>query len=251
MHEIGRIVVIKLPGVFGIDMSITNNVLLLWLAAAIAFTVLTLAFRRKEPVAHGTFQNLFEGLYQFIDDNVSRDNLGPGAKAWTPLLASLFFFILVGNLLGMVPDPHHFKAATSNLSVTVGLAIMVYAIVITVDIRIHGLKGFLRKFVPEGLPRGIGLLVAPIEVISWLAKPVSLAVRLFANMMAGHALLLIFISLQVTALWYLKALPLVGAVAMACFELFVCFIQAFIFTMLAGMYISDALAAQHATEGAK
>lgn len=241
MHDIDKTVLIHLPRLFGIDLSITNEVLLLWLTAGVTFLLLSLAFRRRSPVAHGVFQNIFEGLYDFVDRNIVRENLGVKGATWTPLLATLFFFILFGNLMGMVPDPHHFKAVTSNLSVTVALAAIVYTVVITVDIRRNGLKGFLLKFIPQGLPRGVGLLVMPIEIISWLAKPVSLAIRLFANMMAGHALLLIFISLQVTALWYLKALPLIGAVAMACFELFVSFIQAFIFTMLAGIYISDAI----------
>ena len=116
-----------------------------------------------------------------------------------------------------------------------------FATTIVVNIRTHGVFGFLKKFSPSGLPLVVKILAVPIEVISWLARPLSLAIRLCANMMAGHALILIFLGMAGSAMWLLKPLPYAGAIIMSAFELFVSFVQAFIFTLLAGMYIKDAL----------
>jgi len=241
MHEIHRQVLIPLPTLMGIDFSITNEVLLLWLAAATTFIVLTLAFRRKNPIATGVFQNIFEGLFDFVDHEVIKGGLGEDGRKWTPFLVSLFFFVLFANLLGMIPLPEHFKAATSNLSVTAALALLVFATTIVAGIHQHGLVRFLKKFLPPGLPPWVRVFVVPIEVISWLAKPISLAIRLFANMMVGHALILVFIGLALAGKWSIKPLPLAGAILMSVFELFVCFIQAFIFAMLAGIYLKEAI----------
>jgi len=245
MHEIPRTVVFRLPTVLGMDLSITNEVLLLWLAAGVTFVLLALACRRRGPVARGWFQNLFEALIQFIEKEVIRDTVGKQGREWAPFLLALFFFLLIANLLGMVPLPDVFQAATANLSVTAGLALMVFAITMVVAIRANGFIGFLRSFVPGGVPRAVAVLIVPIEVVSWLAKPASLAVRLFANMVAGHALLLVFVSLEVVAAWFLLPLPLAGAVVMSLFEIFVCFIQAFVFTLLTAIYISEAASTVH------
>lgn len=243
MHEIRRRVLVGLPTVLGVDLSITNEVVLLWLAAAVTFIVLTLALRRRDSVPHGVFQNVFDGLLEFVEEEVVRGCIGKEGRAWAPFLLTLFFFILFANLLGMVPLPDHFKAVTSNLSVTAALALIVFMSTIMISIRRHGVIGFLKKFVPSGLPKWVIVMVAPIEVISWLAKPVSLSIRLFANIMVGHALILVFVGLALAANWFIKPLPLAGAVVMSAFELFVSFIQAFIFAMLAGIYIREAIEA--------
>ncbi len=241
MHEIPRQVLIKLPTLWGIDLSITNEVLLLWIAAALTFVVVAVACRRREPVARGAFHNFMEALIDFIDKSVGDEILGEHRHRWSPFLLTLFFLILFSNLLGLVPLPSHVKAMTSSISVTAALAIIVFGTTIVVNIRSHGLLGFLKKFVPGEIPLAAKCLAAPIEVISWLARPLSLAIRLFANMLAGHALILIFLGMAGSAMWLLKPLPYAGAVIMSAFEVFVSFIQAFIFTLLAGMYIKDAL----------
>jgi F-type H+-transporting ATPase subunit a len=241
MHEIPRLVLIPLPTVLGIDLSITNEVLLLWIAAFITGALLIRVFHRQDPIASGPFQNLFESLLEFINESVVKDSIGPEGKRWAPLLLTFFFFILFINLLGMLPLPSLVKAMTSDISVTGALALIVFALTIGISIRAHGVLGFLKKFIPTGIPVWIMLLVVPIEIISWLARPVSLAIRLFANMLAGHALILVFVGLAAGGAWYIKPVPLAGAVAMSLFELFVCFVQAFVFTLLAGMYIKDAL----------
>jgi F-type H+-transporting ATPase subunit a len=243
MHEIERVVVIPLPRVCGIDLSVTNEVLLLWAAAAVTFVLLAIACRRKSLVPRGVFRNLFEALIEFIEQEIVRGSIGRQGRAWSPFLLTLFFFILFCNLLGAVPLPEVFKSVTSSLGVTVGLALLVFGVTLAVNLSRHGLSGFVKKFLPAGVPWWICPLVVPIEIVSWLAKPVSLAIRLFANMLVGHALIVMFVGLAAVAAWYLKALPFLGAVAMSCFEIFIAFIQAFIFTLLAGVYIKDALEA--------
>jgi F-type H+-transporting ATPase subunit a len=241
MHEIPRQVLIRLPILWGVDLSITNEVLLLWIAAACTFILVTLACRRRNPVAKGPFQNFFEAIIDFLDESIGEEILGKHGRQWSPFLLALFFFILFANLLGLAPLPAHVKAMTSSINVAASLAMVVFAITIVVNIRTHGVFGFLKKFAPEGLPFVVKILAVPIEVISWLARPLSLAIRLSANMLAGHALILIFLGMAGSVAWLLKPLPYMGAVIMSAFELFVSFIQAFIFTLLAGMYIKDAL----------
>lgn len=241
MHAIERIVIIQIPTVFGIDLSITNEVLLLWSAAAACFVLLTLTCRRKTLVARGLFANLMEALIDFIDHNAGRDVLGSQTRHWSTFLLTLFFFIFFSNLMSLIPFPSHVKAMTSSISVTAALALIVFVITVVVNIRQHGPIGFLARFAPSGLPLVVRILAFPIEVISWLARPLSLAIRLFANILAGHALILIFLGMAASSPWLLKPLPYVGAVVMSVFELLVGFLQAFIFTLLAGMYIKDAM----------
>lgn len=241
MHELQRQVLISFPTLWGIDLSITNEVVLLWIAAAITFFCVTLACRRRTFIAQGVFQNAVEAIIDFIDDNVGNDILENDARMWSPFLLTLFFFILFANLLGLAPLPSHVKAMTSSINVTAALALIVFATTIAVNIRTHGLLGFVKKFAPAGLPPFVLILAVPVEIISWLARPFSLAIRLCANMLAGHALILVFLGMTGSLAWLFKPLPYLGAVIMSAFELFVCFIQAFIFTLLSGMYIKDAL----------
>jgi len=241
MHEIPRQVIISLPTLWGIDFSITNEVMLLWIAAAFTFVTVTLACRRKTHVARGSFQNFIEAIIEFIDESVGKDVLGSQAKKWSPFLLTLFFFILFTNLLGLAPLPSHVKAMTSSINVTAALALLVFATTIIVNIHAHGIWGFLKKFSPEGLPLAIKIMAIPIEIVSWLARPFSLAIRLSANMIAGHTLILVFLCMAGSTAFLIKPIPYAGAVIMSAFELFVGFIQAFIFTLLAGIYIKDAL----------
>lgn len=241
MHEIERQVLLELPPVFGVDLSITNEVLLLWLAALATFALLTAACRRRRLVPTGAFRNFFEAVIDFVNREVVQGSIGPEGGAWGPFILTLFFFILVSNLLGLVPIPTHFQAATANINVTAGFALIVFVTTVGVSLRRHGPLGFLKQFLPPDLPVWVSVLVVPVEIVSWLAKPLSLAVRLFANMMVGHALILVFVGLAAAASWLVRPLPLAGAVVMSAFEIFVCFVQAFIFAMLAGIYIREAM----------
>jgi F-type H+-transporting ATPase subunit a len=240
MHEIPTRVLIPLE-FGGLDLSITNEVVLVWLAALATLAILLPACRRKTLVPKGLYQNAIEGIVELIEREIVRESVGQEGRAWAPFLLTTFFFILFCNLLGMIPVPGVFKSVTSNLNVTVAMALMVFLLTMGLSIRRRGVGGFLRRFLPSGVPWWLAFLVVPIEVLSWLARPFSLAVRLFANMLAGHALIFVFIGMAMGSALLLKPLPLVGAIVMDAFELFVCFIQAFIFTMLAGIYIKEAL----------
>ncbi len=242
-----QVILLRLPKLGPVDMSITTDVALLWSSATVCFILLTLACRRKNLVPSGAMQGLFEGLIDFVDKEVIAECIGPMGRRWSGLILSLFFFILFSNLLGMVPFS---RAMTSNWNVTLALAGFVFLTTLFINVKTHGLGGFLKKFAPSGVHPAILVLLVPIEIISWLAKPCSLAIRLFANMMAGHALIFAFVGLSAaaTAAWktsYLAPLPFAGAVIMSCFEVFVCFIQAFIFAMLSSLYIREALDANH------
>jgi F-type H+-transporting ATPase subunit a len=224
----------------GLDL-ITNEVLLLWLAGALTFTLLWAGCRRKGVVAHGPLQNFFESLIEFLQREVVTEGIGEQGRKWSAFLLTLFFFILFSNLLGLVPG---LKSVTGNINVTGALAIIVFAVTLWINLRSHGLWGFMKKFNPKGVPLWLAPMVVPIEIVTWLMKPVSLAIRLFANMMAGHMVIAMFLSMAAGAgILMVKPLPAIGAVAMSAFEIFVCFVQAFIFTMLAGLYIREALEA--------
>ncbi len=241
MHEIPRQVLVKLPTILHVDMSITNEVLLLWISAAVAFLLVSFACRRKDIIPRGALQNMFEAIITFVEKSAVTDGIGERGHLWSPFLLTLFFFILFTNLIGLAPLPSHAKSMTGNINVTAALALVVFALTLVINVSRHGLFGFLGKFVPRGIPLPIAIFATPIEIISWLARPFSLAIRLFANMMAGHALILVFLGLTGSAVWFAKCLPLAAAVVMTAFELFVCFVQAFIFTLLSGLYIKDAL----------
>jgi F-type H+-transporting ATPase subunit a len=245
MVEISKEVLIRIPKLGGLDLSITNEVVLLWIAALITAALLIGTGRQKRLVPSGMLPNLFEGLIVFIEKEVLQETFGAQGRKWATFLLSLFFFILFTNLMGMIPLPTHVKAMTSSLSVTAGFALIVFLLTILVNIRQNGVKSFFARFIPAGVPRWLYVLVIPIEIVSWLARPLSLSIRLFANMLVGHFLLMVFIGLAMTSAWYFKALPFVGAVAMGMFEIFVGFIQAFIFTMLAAIYLKDATEQEH------
>ena len=245
MQELSRKVIIEIPKVMGLDISITNEVILGWVAASVTFLVFFIGSRRKNIVPKGFLANFLEILIDMLDKQVIKENIGEEGKKWAYFIMTTFFFILFSNLLGMLPFPNHVKAPTSNINFTVAMAAIIFITTIYINIRNNGVGGFIMKFIPTGIPAWIIVLIFPIEVISWLAKPFSLAIRLFANMMAGHTLIFILLGLVMAIPAFLKPLPLAGAVVMNCFELFVCFIQAFIFAILTSIYIKDALEERH------
>ena len=245
MHEIERHVLVPIAGPFGMDLSITAEVVLVWVAGVVTFVLLALSCRRRGLVAHGVFQNLFEGLIEFVDVHVIREGVGEKGRTWTPFLLTLFFFIFFSNLLGVFTVSLGVTPPTSNINVTAALALVVFAVTIGISVHAHGFGGFLRKFAPEGVPRWVLPLLVPIEIVSWLAKPISLAIRLFANMMAGHAVLYVLITMAVGARLFVAPIPWIGAIAITAFEMFVCFIQAVVFALLSGMYIGEALQEAH------
>ena len=250
-------VVVHLPiQLFGINMSITNYVVMLWVAGLATFLFLTAAAHLVQVTGHGRYPNLVEAALDFVRENISEPFIGAAGAKWFPFVATVFFFILFSNLLGLVPIPGYFHAGTSKLNVTAIMAVMVFVVVQTVAIKEHGLKYYLRLLFPKNVPSWLRYTLMPlIELVGTLAKPFSLAVRLFANMTAGHQIILVLLTgdligvtwmLKHGVLWKLVApLPFVGVVVMDGFEIFVAFIQAFVFALLSALYLGEVLEESH------
>jgi F-type H+-transporting ATPase subunit a len=229
----------------GLDFSFTNAsaFMVATAVAAGSFLYLTTSSRGLVP---GRLQSVSEMAYEFIA-SMLRDSAGSQGMRFFPLVFSLFMFILVANLFGMFP---YFFTVTSQIIVTFALALLVIGTVIVYGFYKHGL-GFLKLFVPSGVPALVVPLVVAIEIVSFLSRPVSLSVRLFANMLAGHITLKVFAGF-VTSLSALgiagaagAVLPLALTVAITALEFLVAFLQAYVFAVLACMYINDAVHPGH------
>ncbi len=239
MHQFEIQQVLELPAVAGFDLSITNSALWMIIAAA-SVTLFFAAASAKAAVVPGRLQSVGEMLYELIH-NLTDSIIGHEGKKYFPFVFTLFAFILAMNLLGMVP---YFFTSTSQLAVTATLGLLVIAVVIAVGFARNGL-GFFKLFVPSGVPFFVLPLVVVIEVISFLVRPVTLALRLFGNMVGGHVVLKVFGGF-VVSLGALGALGIVGAlvtltgtVAITAHEFMVAFLQAFVFAVLACVYLND------------
>ncbi|QPC86971.1 F0F1 ATP synthase subunit A [Mesorhizobium sp. NBSH29] len=229
----------------GMDFSFTNAsaFMVATVAAASAFLFLTTANRGMIP---GRLQSISEMSYEFVA-SMLRDAAGSQGMKFFPLVFSLFMFVLVANLIGLFP---YFFTVTSHIIVTFGLALLVIGTVIVYGFWKNGL-GFLKLFVPSGVPGILIPLVVLIEVISFLSRPISLSVRLFANMLAGHITLKVFAGF-VTSLSAFgvvgslgAVLPLAMTVAITALEFLVAFLQAYVFAVLTCMYLNDAIHPGH------
>ena len=229
----------------GLDFSFTNSSLFMvaTVACASAFLFLTTSNRGMVP---GRLQSVSEMTYEFVA-SMLRDGAGTAGMRFFPMVFSLFMFVLVANLLGMFP---YFFTVTSHIIVTFALAILVIGTVVIYGFMKHGLH-FLNLFVPSGVPGVLLPLVVTIEIISFLSRPISLSVRLFANMLAGHITLKVFAGF-VTSLGALGAvgiggaiLPLAMTIALTGLEFLVAFLQAYVFAVLTCMYLNDALHPGH------
>ncbi|WP_300579262.1 F0F1 ATP synthase subunit A [Phenylobacterium sp.] len=239
MHQFEIQQVLELPPVAGFDLSITNSALWMIIAAA-SVTLFFAAASAKAAVVPGRLQSVGEMLYELIH-NLTDSIIGHEGKKYFPFVFTLFAFILAMNLLGMVP---YFFTSTSQLAVTATLGVLVIAVVIAVGFARNGL-GFFKLFVPSGVPFFVLPLVVVIEIISFLVRPVTLALRLFGNMVGGHVVLKVFGGF-VVSLGALGALGIVGAlvtlsgtVAITALEFMVAFLQAFVFAVLACVYLND------------
>ncbi|MFZ0695371.1 MAG: F0F1 ATP synthase subunit A [Alphaproteobacteria bacterium] len=230
--QIEPIVPIKIGNV---DISFTNSSLLMVIAVISVSAFLMLGMRRHALVP-GRFQSLAEISYEFVAGMI-RDNVGSAGREFFPYIFSLFMFVLFGNLLGLLPYSFTF---TSHIVVTAALALTVFIGVTIVGVVNHGFH-FLSFFVPKGVPVALMPLMIPIEIISYLSRPVSLSIRLFANMMAGHTMLKVFAGFILTLGLLGGWAPLAMDVALIGFEVLVAFLQAYVFTVLTCLYLNDAL----------
>jgi F-type H+-transporting ATPase subunit a len=229
-------------GPFGrmIDFSNSNEAML---ASAVIIVVLFAVGISKGALVPGRLQALVELLYEFVH-KMCVDTIGEEGLKFFPLVFTLFSFILLGNLLGLFP---YFFAFTSHITVTLALALFVFVFTTGVGFYTHGF-GFLKFFVPAGVPGWLLPLLVPIEIISYLARPVSLSVRLFANMTAGHVMWEVFAGfmLLLTASFgilgaFASIVPLGLNVALVALELLVAVLQAYVFAILTCLYLHDAV----------
>lgn len=225
------------------SLPITKHVVMMWVACAVILLLLWLATRRRSLVPRG-LQNVMEMTVLFVRDELARKNIGAHGDRFVPYLLSTFVFILTCNLLGLIP---YGATATGNIGVTAALAGMAFLMIQWAGIREYGLVGHLKNLVPHGLPLWLLPVMIPVEILGMFAKPFALCVRLFANMTAGHVVILSLFSLV-----FILESVLVGAVLSVPFALFinliellVAFLQAYIFTMLTSLFIGFSIHPAH------
>lgn len=219
----------------GIDASFTNAGAFMLLTVASVTMFLTLSMRGRALVP-GRWQSMAEMSYEFIA-GLLRDNVGTEGRRFFPFVFTLFMFILFANMLGLMP---YSFTITSHIIVTFILAMVVFIGVTVVGIVRHGVK-FFSYFVPSGVPVAVLPLMIPIEIISYLSRPISLSVRLFANMTAGHIMMKVFAGFVIPLGIFGGWAPLGVDVLLVGFEFLVAFLQAYVFTVLTCLYLHDAI----------
>jgi len=228
-------------GPIGASVNFSQSNLFMVFAAGLILALMVYGMRPAALVP-GRLQSAAEMAYEFIA-NMVRDQVGDGGKRFFPFVFTLFMFVLFGNLLGMLPYSFTF---TSHIAVTFSLALLVFVLITVVAIAIHG-KKFLGYFFPEGAPVWLAPIIIPVEIVSYLSRPVSLSIRLFANMVAGHVMLKVFATFVVllgglgTVGPVLAILPLSLNIALVGFEFLVAFLQAYVFAILTCIYLHDAV----------
>ncbi len=226
----------------GIDASFTNASL--WMVICV-ISVALLLLAGSSKLVPGRLQSVGELAYEFIA-NMMRDILGDSGRAFFPLIFTLFMFILAANMWGMVNIPvllHPFTV-TSHIIVTFAMAMFVFILATIVGFVKHG-AGYLKLFVPSGVPAILLPLLVVIETISYFTRPISLSVRLFANMMAGHTMLKVFAGFVVGMGLLGGFVPLAIMVALTGLEILVAFLQAYVFAVLTCIYLNDAINMHH------
>lgn len=229
----------------GIDLSFTNSSLWMMIGVVVSIVTLSLATRRKALVP-GRLQVMGEMLYEFVA-NMIRENIGSGGRQYFPLIFTLFMVVLMGNLLGMIPYSFTY---TSHIIVTMALALLIFFIVLIIGVVKHG-PAFFSFLVPPGVPVWLFPLIIPIELVSFLARPVTLSVRLFANMMAGHLMLKVFAGFSVGMLsmgavgFAAGLVPMAFNVILIGFEFLIALLHAYVFTVLSCIYLKDTVELHH------
>ncbi len=237
--EVHKLIPIEIGG---LDLSFTNASLWMLLAVGAGAALLTLGVKR-DGIVPGRTQSVVELMYDFIERQTVGAVMGESGKKFFPFIFTLFIFIFFTNFLGLIP---YSFTVTSHIIVTFAMALMVFATVLVVGFWTHGLH-FFSLFVPAGAPAWIMPLLVPIEVISFLSRPISLSVRLAANMLAGHTMLKVFAGFVVSMLGaggilsVLSIAPLAAGVAVTALEVLVAAIQAWVFALLTCIYLNEAV----------
>lgn len=241
IDALGQFELATVLGPIGGAVGFTQSNLFMALAAGAVIALMTYGMRQAAMVP-GRWQNVAESAYGLVHGMV-REHVGDEGRRYFPFVFTLFMFVLFGNLFGLLPYSFTF---TSHIAVTFALAAIVFVVITVVAISLHGRK-FLGYFMPEGAPIWLAPIIVPVELVSYLARPISLSVRLFANMVAGHVMLKVFATFVVMLAGLgavgpvLSILPLALNVALVAFEVLVAFLQAYVFAILTCIYLHDAV----------
>jgi F-type H+-transporting ATPase subunit a len=229
---------------FGLDISITKYVFFIWIVAALLLIIgLTAAKGYKKSLIPKGFSNMMEIIILFVRDEIVKPSIGKGYETYLPYMLTLFFFILVSNLLGLVP---YASTITGNIAVTATLAIISFIVTQYSGMKSYGVLKYLKGLVPSGMPIMIVPVMALIEVIGLFTKPFALCVRLFANMIAGHIIIFSLIGLIfILHTVYVAPVSIGFALFIELLELLVAVIQAYVFTMLTALFIGMAKHSDH------
>ncbi len=228
-------------GPVGAAVGFTQSNLHMLIAGALIVTLMVVGMAPRAMVP-GRLQSVAESAYGFIDEMLLAQ-VGPEGRRFFPFVFTLFMFVLFGNMLGLFPYAFTY---TSHISLTFTLAMVVFVLITVVAIALHG-KHFFGYFFPEGAPLWLAPIIIPVEIVSYLSRPVSLSIRLFANMVAGHVMLKVFATFVVMlgglgAIGpFLSIMPLAINVALVGFEVLVAFLQAYVFAILTSIYLHDAV----------
>lgn len=232
-HNLGHSLVLG-----GLVLPITKHVLMMWIASAVLLLSLPF-FARKWPLVPSGSRNLIETFVVFVRDEIVLPNTGEEGRPYLPYFLTLFFFILVVNLLGMIPEA---ATATGNISVTAGLALCTFGLINVAGIREHGFVQHFKNFIPHGLPVWLVPLMLPLELIGLVTKSFALCIRLFANMIAGHIVILAFLSMIfMFGTIFVAPASVAAAAGLGLLEVFVAFLQAYIFTLLSSIFVGASL----------
>jgi len=245
IHQFGISNIVDLGTIGGVHIAFTNSALFMFIAVALISALLILGTSSR-AVVPGRIQALAEISYEFTA-NMLREAAGKEGMRFFPFVFSIFMFVLFCNVIGLVP---YFFTVTSHIVITAGLAVTIILLVILYGFYKNGLR-FLGLFVPQGVPGYLMPLVVAIEVMSFLSRPISLSVRLFGNMLAGHITLKVFASFILmlgaygVAGWAGAVIPFAMTVALTALEMLIAFLQAYVFAILTCMYLNDALHPSH------
>lgn len=229
---------------FGFDISITKHVFFMWIVSLLLVMILSLvAGKYKKSLVPKGISNLFEMIILFVRDDIVRPTIGHGYERFLPYLLTIFFFILFSNIFGLVP---YAATVTSNIAVTAALAGMTFLATQYGGIRQYGIFGYFKSLIPHGMPIGILPLIIVVEILGLFTKPFALCIRLFANMIAGHVVILSLIGLIfIMGSIFVAPVSIAFALFIYLLEILVAVIQAYIFTMLSSLFIGMAVHVEH------
>ncbi len=237
---------IPLPhlSLWGLDISITKHVVFMWIVAAlliISFKIVANAYK-KSLVPHG-FTNFMEVMIVFVRDEIAKPTIGKGYERFLPYLLTVFFFILFSNFIGLVPNG---STVTSNISVTATLAVLSFIVIQGGGMMKNGVFGYFKGLIPSGVPTWLLPIMFIVELLGLFTKPFALAIRLFANMTAGHIVIYALIGLIfILKTFYVAPVSVAFALFIYLLEILVALIQAYIFTMLTALFIGMAVHQEH------